>query len=144
MWKIIVLTLFLYVINPGFSNAESIVWKDECIGYYQLHLPDDIEVGLYPVERIYTENTIGIDAIFGYYYRLRNMGKNVSGRYSGFYYENYRLMVSKDDLISLNEYKIKLEEKLLRHSHNYIVKNYPPNSFFVSYEKTHSLIFRTR
>ncbi|EPE9602647.1 T6SS immunity protein Tli4 family protein [Escherichia coli] len=141
MEKNIILTFLSCAIYSAFSNAESIVWKDECVGYYQLQLPDDIEVGLYPVERIYTENTIGIDAIFGQYYRLRNMGKNVSGRYSGFYYENYRLMVSKDNFMDLNEYKIKLEEKLLKHSHNYIMKNFPPDAFFISYENSHSLFY---
>lgn len=31
-------------------NAHSQEWKNECVGYYQLALPDNLEVALYPIE----------------------------------------------------------------------------------------------
>lgn len=45
--------LGLYLLFPGLClshSASSEEWKKECVGYYQLDLPDNLEVALYPVD----------------------------------------------------------------------------------------------
>ena len=119
--------------------AGSTTWKHECIGYYQLQLPDDIEVGISPAKRIYTEDFGGIDSIFGEYHQLRSQGKNVSSPYSHFYYENYLIMVSEDGFEGLTEYKERVANNLSNNDSTYRMKKYSTDVFFLSYEFSHSL-----
>lgn len=128
--------LFLY---SGVSYSENISWKNECVGYYQLQLPNSVDVGIYPVERLYSEDVIGIKAIFGKYYRLRSQGENVSSPYSEFYYENYRVMMSDSNLEDLNEYKNRIIKLFSFHDNSYYIKEYSSDVFFLSYEDSHSL-----
>lgn len=127
--KVYFLSFFLFFYSY-LACAEDTIWKNECIGYYQLQLPDDIEVGLYPTKRIYTEDFGGMDSIFGEYHQLRSQGKNVSSPYSLFYYQNYRIMMSADDFENLNEYKERTIKKLSNHNHTYSIENYLPDVFF--------------
>ncbi|EBS7636806.1 hypothetical protein CDR68_24345 [Salmonella enterica] len=120
-------------------NASDMAWENECIGYYQLQLPSDLEVGVYPAKRIYTEDTGGIKAIFGEYHEFRGQGKNVSGPYSGFYYENYLIMPSGNDFSNLDRYRKQVTEHLSNNFYDYNIKNYLPDVFFLSYEYSHSL-----
>ena len=122
--------------------AEDTTWKNECIGYYQLQLPDDIEVGIYPAERIYTEDFGGIDSIFGEYHQLRSQGKNVTSPYSHFYYENYLVMVSEGNFGDLSKYKEQVAKKLSYDGDIYSIKNNSPSVFFLSYEHSHSLYIK--
>ena len=131
-----VLFLFPY---SCFVNADDIAWENECIGYYRLQLPNDLEVGIYPAKRIYTEDSGGIKAIFGEYHEFRGQGKNVSSPYSGIYYENYLIMPSGNGFSNLNEYKERLSRRFSEHNYVYNIKNYLPYSFFASYEYSHSL-----
>ncbi|WP_430651533.1 hypothetical protein [Huaxiibacter chinensis] len=75
-------------------------WSDECVGYYRLQLPDKIETGIYPAERIVIEDG-DTDSIFGEYHKLNYQGENIKGIYSGFYYNNYRIMVSEKKILIL-------------------------------------------
>ncbi|EIX6435628.1 hypothetical protein MKU92_004648, partial [Salmonella enterica] len=122
--------------------AGNITWKHECIGYYQLQLPDDIEVGFSPAKRIYTEDFGGIDSIFGEYHQLRSQGKNVSSPYSNFYYENYLVMISEEGFNNLNEYKEQVAKKLSYDNDIYTIKDYSSDVFFLSYEYSHSLYIK--
>lgn len=71
-----ILLLFLFLCSYV-SYADNTIWKSECVGYYRLQLPDNLELGRYPAERIYIEDIAGMKAIFGEYHRLRNQGPNI-------------------------------------------------------------------
>ncbi|EIX6435495.1 hypothetical protein MKU92_004497 [Salmonella enterica] len=114
-------------------------WKNECVGYYNFQLPDKVETGIYPLTQIITKNILGINSIFGKYYEYGYQGKNVEGKYSNFYYNNYRIMVSEKKSIDINKYKEEVGSLLSEHSHPYDVTNYSPDVFYLTYEKSHSL-----
>ncbi|END1364768.1 hypothetical protein ABLL29_004523, partial [Salmonella enterica subsp. enterica] len=121
-------------------TAKNITWRDECVGYYRLQLPEKLETGLYPTERVIVDGG-GIDAFFGKFYEheSRYEGKvNIKGQYSRFYYNDYRIMVS-DKAINVNKYKKRISLRLSQHHHVYSIKEYLPDVFFLTYEKSHSL-----
>ena len=131
--------LLLLLFYSCTSCASDMAWRNECVGYYQLQLPGNLEVGLYPAERIITEDSPS-GSRFGEYHKYGYQGKNVEGDYAGFYYGKYKVMISRDDFMDLNGYQ-KRVGKLL--SDNYVKYNtisYYPDSFFLSYEKK-SFIF---
>lgn len=41
---------FITIIYSYGATAEK--WKDECVSYYQVQLPDTLEVALYPIDLI--------------------------------------------------------------------------------------------
>ncbi len=135
-----ILSLFLFLYSYV-SYADNTIWKNECVGYYRLQLPDNLEVGLYPAERINTKD-LSISVIFGDFHKYGYQGKNVEGDYSGFYYGKYRLIVSRDGFTDLNEYQKRIEKRLLDNYHEYNIKNHNKDSFFLSYEKSYSLYFK--
>ncbi|EAS1760774.1 hypothetical protein OY11_23455 [Salmonella enterica] len=97
-----------FVFFPLAGMAESMTWKNECVGYYNFQLPDKVETGIYPLTQIITKNILGINSIFGKYYEYGYQGKNVEGKYSNFYYNNYRIMVSEKKALTLINIKRKL------------------------------------
>ncbi|MEO3988824.1 T6SS immunity protein Tli4 family protein [Pseudocitrobacter cyperus] len=139
MEKVILLSLLL--LYSCVSCAGDTVWKNECVGYYQLQLPGDLEVGLYPAERIITKDSSS-GSIFGKFHEYGYQGKNIEGDYAGFYYGKYKVMVSRDDFMDLNEYQKQVEELLSDNYHKYKITSYYPDSFFLSYEKYHSFFLK--
>ncbi|MCM7815971.1 hypothetical protein ABN138_22305 [Enterobacter hormaechei] len=133
MKKIFLLSLFLLCSYT--SYADNTTWEKECIGYYKLDLPDNLELGRYPAERIYVEDIAGMKAIFGEYHRLRSQGRNIENPFSGFYYENYRVMISDNNFVDLESYKNKAIELLSEYNNTYYVKDYSADVFF-SHTKT--------
>lgn len=133
---LLLLLLYSYV-----SHADNIIWKNECVGYYQLQLPDGLEVGLYPAERINTREST-ISAIFGNFHEYGYQGRNVEGDYSGFYYGKYRILVSRNDITDLNAYQKNVEKLLLENYYKYSIKNYNPDAFFLSYDESYSLYLK--
>ncbi|HAE8197594.1 TPA: hypothetical protein JDH36_004425 [Salmonella enterica subsp. indica] len=140
MKKIFLLSLFLLCSYT--SYADNTTWEKECIGYYKLDLPDNLELGRYPAERIYVEDIAGMKAIFGEYHRLRSQGRNIENPFSGFYYENYRVMISDNNFVDLESYKNKAIELLSEYNNTYYVKDYSADVFFLSYKDSHSLYIR--
>ncbi|ENB5758781.1 hypothetical protein ABH253_004756, partial [Escherichia albertii] len=90
-----VLLLLLFLLCSYASYADNTIWKNECVGYYQLQLPDNLEVGVYPAERINTKD-IKINSIIGTYHQYH--GNNIYGPYSIFYYGRYRVLISNDNV----------------------------------------------
>lgn len=132
------LLLFFY---SCFSCANNMTWRSECIGYYQLQLPDNLEVGLYPAERIITKNSPS-GSIFGTFHQYGYLGKNVEGDYAGFYYGKYKVIISRDNFMDLNGYQKRVEKLLSDNYHKYNIISYYPDSFFLSYEKNHSFFLK--
>ncbi|HCL5281121.1 TPA: hypothetical protein N2G40_004469 [Salmonella enterica] len=133
--------LLLLLLYSCVSYADDTTWKNECVGYYQLQLPGNLEVGLYPAERINTRDS-SISAIFGNFHEYGYQGKNVEGDYSGFFYGKYRFLVSRNDVTDLNAYQKDVEKLLSDNYHKYSIKNYNADSFFLSYNKSSSLYFK--
>ncbi|TKU35971.1 hypothetical protein FDW95_04080, partial [Citrobacter sp. wls718] len=135
MMKTYIFSFFLLFYSYT-SWAESTTWKDECIGYYQLQLPDNLEVGLYPAENINTKD-LPIDAIFGEYHQYRR--GNINNPYSHFYYGKHRVLVSKNNVVSFNKYKDDVGEDLSYFNHKYNTIQYSHDVFFLSYDESYSL-----
>lgn len=94
-------------------NALSLEWKSECVGYYQLALPDKLEVALYSVEdfvnpRKQSEYT-GPEIKFEKSSIVRS-DKSSQAQYTEFYYGQYKLGISSQSHISINwsEYRSKV------------------------------------
>ncbi|EIC8294204.1 hypothetical protein R8174_004603, partial [Salmonella enterica] len=131
MKKLLLLLLYSYV-----SYADDTTWKNECVGYYQLQLPDNLEVGVYPIERINTKD-IKINAIFGTYHQYH--GENIYGPYSVFYYGKYRVLVSDNKVENFDKYMNDVKNKLSYFDYKYDIQKYHQNIFYISYEKSYSL-----
>jgi hypothetical protein len=94
-------------------------WKSECISYYQMQLPDSLEVGLYPVvgfvnpdERpegngfFITRRYAGNGITFSDKYNSAQADA-VQAQFSSFYYDGYELDITSEDRSQINfsEYK---------------------------------------
>ncbi|HBD3716502.1 TPA: hypothetical protein KJD76_003600 [Escherichia coli] len=94
-------------------NAFALEWKNECVGYYQLELPDTVEVALYPLEGFVnpakqSEYTVpGIT--FGEEF-FSGDNDSVQAQYTEFYYGQYKLGISSQSRTSINwsEYRSKV------------------------------------
>jgi len=97
-----VLSACLFISYDAFSQE----WKNECVGYYQLELPDNLEVALYPVEDVVNpgkqpESDGGIKTRL-YASPKITFGKTVSiqdkdsvqAQFTEFYYGQYKLGIS--------------------------------------------------
>lgn len=95
-------------------NALSLEWKNECVGYYQLALPDNLEVALYPVKDfvdpdkepasdgdIETQRYASPKINFEGNSFVRNEG-SVQAQFTQFYYGKYELGVSSKSLSSID------------------------------------------
>ena len=103
-------------------NAYSQEWKNECVGYYQLALPDNLEIALYQVEdfvnpREQPENDGDIktrlyaspEVKFERNTFVRN-DSSVQAQFTEFYYGQYKLGISSQSRTSINwvEYRNKV------------------------------------
>ncbi|MCZ8671004.1 T6SS immunity protein Tli4 family protein [Escherichia albertii] len=131
-----VLLLLLFLLCSYASYADNTIWKNECVGYYQLQLPDNLEVGVYPAERINTKD-IKINSIIGTYHQYH--GNNIYGPYSIFYYGRYRVLISNDNVGDFDKYINEVKNKLSYFDYKYYFKKYRQDVFYVSYEKSYSL-----
>lgn len=94
-------------------NALSLEWKSECVGYYQLALPDNLEVALYQVgdfvnpikQSEYTDPEIKFEK--NPFIRNDN---SAQAQYTEFYYGQYKLGISSQSSTSINwpEYRNKV------------------------------------
>ncbi|EOL9011791.1 T6SS immunity protein Tli4 family protein [Cronobacter malonaticus] len=97
---------FITIIYSYGATAEK--WKDECVSYYQVQLPDTLEVALYPIDLIinprknpaWRKNTFVnrylFPAIsFGEDQYQNNIDK-VQAQFSVFQYGNYNIIVSSE------------------------------------------------
>jgi hypothetical protein len=120
------------------SIAEDVTWRSECVGYYTLQLPNKLESGRYPTERIVI-GKYDIKPIFGKFYK-NIPEKNIIGQYSNFYYKNYSIMVSEKKDINITKYQEEIKDLFSEYnSITYNIKNYSPSVFFLTSKKSHSL-----
>jgi len=117
--------LVLCLLFPGLClshSAASHEWKKECVGYYQLELPENLEVALYPVDDFIKPRNepVIIDGIkiqryansgitFDQNNYTRNRTSAVQAQFSAFYYDDYELDISSEsnspiDFISYREH----------------------------------------
>lgn len=104
--------------------ATSREWNSECIGYYQLMLPENVEVALYPIGLIleprkdasWRKNTFANRYLsprisFGEN-RYQNDNDEIQAQFSQFYYSNYKIIISSENksVIDLLSYKKKFKE----------------------------------
>lgn len=112
------------------SIAEDVTWRSECVGYYTLQLPNKLESGRYPTERIVI-GKYDIKPIFGKFYK-NIPEKNIIGQYSNFYYKNYSIMVSEKKDINITKYQEEIKDLFSEYnSITYNIKNYSPSVFFL-------------
>ncbi|MTW43747.1 hypothetical protein GNE01_27880 [Klebsiella sp. JL973] len=110
-------TLYLPVLSACLlvsSNAFSLEWKNECVGYYQLALPDNLEVALYPAEdfinprkqpesdgdiktRLYASPEIKFEKN-----SIARSDKSAQAQFTEFYYDQYKLGVSSQSHALIN------------------------------------------
>ncbi|HIB3093698.1 TPA: T6SS immunity protein Tli4 family protein [Escherichia coli] len=86
-------------------NAFSFEWKNECVGYYQLELPDTVEVALYPLEGFINPTKqseyTGPGITFGEKF-FSGDNDTVQAQYTEFYYGQYKLGISSQSRTSIN------------------------------------------
>ncbi|UNK63185.1 T6SS immunity protein Tli4 family protein [Buttiauxella ferragutiae] len=130
--KILQLSVLLgCLVFPYCATAQE--WRSECVGYYQLQLPDNLEVALLPVDLIinprknpaWTKN----EFVRRYLFPKISFGNNryqdnndrTQAQFSGFYYSDYEIGVSSDSKseINLGNYKNKFEERANDHIQDY-------------------------
>ncbi|EOC1341400.1 hypothetical protein ACI09M_000710, partial [Cronobacter dublinensis] len=121
------------------SDAMSMTWRTECVGYYQLQLPDNIEVALYPINDFVkpnkepkTENGILIQK---YSEPRITFGKNnywqdndaIQAQFTAFYYSNYMIGISSeaDSYIDFSGYleKVKADFSFIKESSRELEKS---------------------
>jgi len=96
-------------------HAVGQTWKNECVGYYQLQLPDNLEVALYPIRdfidprtrkqpgsngKIQTRRYADVGITFNKTYRKQEAG-TVQAQFSENYYDDYELGVSSENNIPI-------------------------------------------
>ncbi len=132
--------LFLLLAGEGLSShAMSMTWRTECVGYYQLQLPDNLEVALYPINDFVkpnkepkTENGILIQK---YSEPGITFGKNnywqdndaIQAQFTAFYYSNYMIGISSeaDSYIDFSGYleKVKADFSFVKESSRELEKS---------------------
>jgi len=98
--------LFSCLTFPYHATAQE--WKNECVGYYQLQLPDNLEVALYPVkdfvapkkrpetrDGILVSRYANVGVTFDESYD-RPQRSATQAQFSEFYYGNYELGISSE------------------------------------------------
>ncbi len=104
--------LFFFLASP--CHAITPTWENECVGYYQLQLPDNLDVATYPVEdfvkpRKKPESDGDIDTRL-YASPKITFGKNsaiqdedsVQAQFTEFYYGQYKLGVSSQSRMPID------------------------------------------
>ncbi|WP_314138598.1 T6SS immunity protein Tli4 family protein [Buttiauxella noackiae] len=91
---------------PYHATAQE--WKNECVGYYQLQLPVNLEVALYPVDLIINPRKNSgwtkTDFVPRYLFpkvsfgedRYQNNNDAVQAQFSDFYYDDYNINISSE------------------------------------------------
>lgn len=107
--------LVLLSVDSFFSHGvQGSTWKDECVGYYNMHLPDNLEVAVYPIKGFVdpkprpedngffiTRRYAGNRITFGDEYdRIKTDA--VQAQFSKFYYSNYRIGVSSESASTID------------------------------------------
>ncbi|HKN05044.1 MAG TPA: T6SS immunity protein Tli4 family protein [Buttiauxella sp.] len=133
--------LFSCLVLPW--NAIANVWKDECVSYYQLKLPENLEVAVYPVEdfvnpderpasdrdiKVQRYATPKIAFIKNNGLRDRYTGQV---QFSQFYYDKYELGISSEspEMIDFPAYIEKVKDD--KFFWNNVRKQYENRSFRV-------------
>ncbi|QDK18301.1 T6SS immunity protein Tli4 family protein [Leclercia adecarboxylata] len=100
-------------------NALGQEWKNECVGYYQMQLPDNLEAGLYPIEGFIKPDRQPETNGFFITGRYANNGITFGGKFdtatidtvqaqfTSFYYGDYELDISSESETQVNFTKYK-------------------------------------
>lgn len=107
--KCIYFSVFLFFYSLT-GIAKNITWRDECIGYYQLQIPDNLDVGIYPSNRTYTKD-LAMSSIFTEQKKSPGKTMIVKGRHSNFYYKKYKILISENGFLILSLIKKRLLKK---------------------------------
>lgn len=124
MIKHIVIIVYIFYSSTSTANA-TITWKNECVGYYQLQLPDNLDVNLSPSTRTYIKDMF-MSSIFS---RQPQKPKVIKSIYSNFYYKAYRILISEKNFDNFEYYKEKISKKLLDQGDNYKIKDHSSDAF---------------
>ncbi|WP_347114561.1 T6SS immunity protein Tli4 family protein [Leclercia sp. S52] len=127
----------LTLLLPGFilysCYATAREWKSECMGYYQLMLPENVEVALYPIGLIleprkdpawrkdtFVSRYLSPKISFGDN-RYQNDNDEIQAQFSQFYYGNYEIIISSENksAIDLLSYKKQFKERIDTHIQDY-------------------------
>lgn len=126
--KILIFTCFTGAVHAGPQQ-----WKEECVGYYKMQMPANIEVALYPIDGLlntkrkppYYDRDMGYfwpRITFGEYYGVgEETDTSVQSQFSVFRYANYRISIStkNNTAINLEQYKNKIKEIINTKIHNW-------------------------
>lgn len=106
--------------------ALSQEWKNECVGYYQMQMPDNLEVALYPVEDllhpkkqpesdgdIKTRQYASPGVTFGETYSMSHI-EAIQAQFSEFYYDGYELDISSESQVPIDfaDYKERVKNDI--------------------------------
>lgn len=94
-------------------------WKNECVGYYQMQVPNNLEVGVYPIEGFIEPDRQPESNGFFITSRYANNGitfgnkfdtatiDTIQAQFTSFYYGDYELDISSESKtqVNLNKYK---------------------------------------
>ncbi|MEG0281243.1 MAG: T6SS immunity protein Tli4 family protein [Morganella sp. (in: enterobacteria)] len=118
--------ILIFTCITGAVHAGPQQWKEECVGYYKIQVPVNLEVALYPLDGLlntkrkppYDGRDMGYfwpTITFGDYYGVgEQTDTSVQSQFSMFHYANYEISVSTNskEAVDINKYKEKIEEIL--------------------------------
>lgn len=119
-------TVLILACFTGAVHAGSQQCKEECVGYYKMQVPLNLEVALYPLDGLlntkrkppYDGRDMGYFwpiITFGDYYGVgEQTDTSVQSQFSIFHYANYEISVStkSKEAVNISKYKEKIEEIL--------------------------------
>ncbi|POP40435.1 hypothetical protein CHU32_27325 [Superficieibacter electus] len=115
-----------------FSNAEDLKWRDECVGYYQFQLPENIEVAvehidglIHPLKRTQAMGAVQYipsKITFGLYNNI-NDNDTTQAQFSNFIYDDHDITISTKNDTPLDIYSF---ERMLKENIDFKI-NYLKN-----------------
>lgn len=112
------------LLGAGFCfshNVESMTWKSECVSYYKMHLPNNLDVALYPIKGFVnpeyrpegngyfiTRRYAGNGITFGDKFNRASIN-TTQAQFSSFYYSGFKLGISNTNThaIDFPEYRMR-------------------------------------
>ncbi|EDF8720087.1 hypothetical protein GCB14_20545 [Salmonella enterica] len=114
-------SILMLVCVSGMVQAASQNWKEECVGYYKMQMPPNLEVALYPVDGLINTKRRPESERQGFFWPHITFGDNyrfgaenadsTQAQFSVFRFNNYNILIStKKENINLERYIKKSEE----------------------------------
>lgn len=115
-------TVLVCICITGTAQATPQEWREECVGYYKMQMPSNLEVALYPIDGLINTKRRPKSEIEGFFWPIITFGDDygygletddsVQAQFSVFRYDNYSIIIStkSKETIDISKYIKKLEE----------------------------------